>query len=758
MGRRPRRNKVKRNHEIIGIITISLGIFSFLSIYTHSAGILGEDFRNVLFGLFGFVAYIIPFIIIFMGILTIIAYKKKTNPGKIAMVIFTIYSAVCLIHMLSLRYYSSKTFLDFIKDSYDFGQADGIGAGVLAAIPVYPSIILLGEMGTYVLFITFILIGLVVLTNLSLQQVGQNIGEKIAIKVKKERDKKLYVEELKEQEALQTSFFLPRGNSHTEIEEEDTKSLPHQEVKIVDFTIDTQDGTNHESHTKNHKDEKNSDDAESVDNPILNIDYQDKSEKQLQYKTPPLDLLSNPSAKRSSKGSKEDYKERAKILEETLASFGVSAKIIQISRGPAITRYELQPAPGIKVSRIVNLADDIALSMAASGVRIEAPIPGKAAIGVEVPNSNISPVMLREVLESDEFIRHPSKIAFCLGKDIAGKNIIADLEKMPHLLIAGATGSGKSVCINTLITSILYKATPEEVRFIMIDPKVVELNTYNGIPHLLIPVVTDPKKAAGALNWAIQEMTSRYKAFADKGVRDITRYNEMIGPLGEPKLPHIVVIIDELADLMMVAPHDVEDAICRLAQMARAAGIHLVIATQRPSVDVITGVIKANIPSRIAFMVSSQIDSRTILDIGGAEKLLGRGDMLFNPVGAIKPIRIQGAYVSEKEVESIVEYIKGQLEPDYNSDILEEIAASDGGIASDKDEHDDLLPTAIEMVLENEQASISMLQRRLRIGYARAARLIDEMEERGIVSGYDGSKPRKVLITEEDFERMFPSE
>lgn len=761
MGRRPKRNKLKRNHEITGIITISLGIFSLLSIYTHSAGILGKDFRNVLFGLFGFVAYIIPFIIIFMGILTIIAYKKKTNPGKITMVIFTVYSAVCLIHMLSLRYYSRKTFLDFIKDSYDFGQADGIGSGVLGAIPVYPSIILVGVVGTYVLFITFILIGLIALTNLSLQQVSQNIGEKIAIKVKKERQKRLYVEELKGQEEPQTSLFLPNtlgDNVLTEIEGGNTKSLPHQEVKIVDFTNDTQYETNQESHTKHNKDEKPSDDAESSDSQTLHIDYQGKSEKQLQYKIPPLDLLSNPSGKKTGKGSKEDYKERAKILEETLSSFGVAAKIIQISRGPAITRYELQPAPGIKVSRIVNLADDIALSMAASGVRIEAPIPGKAAIGVEVPNTNITPVMLREVLESDEFMRHPSKIAFCLGKDIAGKNIVADLGKMPHLLIAGATGSGKSVCINTLITSILYKATPEEVRLIMIDPKVVELSTYNGIPHLLVPVVTDPKKAAGALNWAIQEMTSRYKAFADRGVRDMTRYNEMVGPLGEPKLPHIVVIIDELADLMMVAPHDVEDAICRLAQMARAAGIHLVIATQRPSVDVITGVIKANIPSRIAFMVSSQIDSRTILDIGGAEKLLGRGDMLFNPVGAIKPIRIQGAYVSEKEVENIVEYIKGQVEPNYNPDILEEIAASDEGMASHQEEYDDLLPSAIEIALENEQASISMLQRRLRVGYARAARLIDEMEERGIVSGYDGSKPRKVLITEEDFERLFPSE
>jgi S-DNA-T family DNA segregation ATPase FtsK/SpoIIIE len=441
------------------------------------------------------------------------------------------------------------------------------------------------------------------------------------------------------------------------------------------------------------------------------------------------------------------------LLEETLNSFGVAAKVVQVSRGPIITRYELQPAPGVKVSRIVSLSDDIALNLAASSVRIEAPIPGKAAIGIEVPNKDTAPVLIREVLDTESFFNHPSKIAFALGKDIAGNSIIADIARMPHLLIAGATGSGKSVCINSLIVSILYKATPDDVRFLMIDPKVVELSAYNGIPHLLCPVVTDPRKAAGTLNWAVQEMMERYKKFAEKGVRDFDRYNEQIEE-EEKKLPQIVIIIDELADLMMVAPSEVEDAICRLAQMARAAGMHLVIATQRPSVDVITGVIKANITSRIAFAVSSQVDSRTILDMSGAEKLLGSGDMLYYPSGANKPIRVQGAFITEQEVESIVSCIKNQNEgPEYNMEVLKETTADQD--EQDNSFEDELLPDAIEVVIDAGQASISMLQRRLRIGYARAARLIDEMEVRGLISGYDGSRPRNVLITKEEFEEQF---
>lgn len=422
--------------------------------------------------------------------------------------------------------------------------------------------------------------------------------------------------------------------------------------------------------------------------------------------------------------------------------------MVQISKGPTITRYEIQPSPGVKVSKIVNLSDDIALSLAAHTIRIEAPIPGKSAVGIEVPNDNSSIVTLREVIESAVYKKSLSKLTFVLGKDISGSSIVADLSKMPHMLIAGATGSGKSVCVNTLITSILYKSTPEDVKFLLIDPKVVELSIYNGIPHLLLPVVTDPKKAATALNWVVQEMTNRYKLFAQTGVRDVDSYNKKITDSDEEKLPKLVVIIDELADLMMVAPDQVEDAICRLAQMARAAGIHLIVATQRPSVDVITGVIKANIPSRIAFAVSSQADSRTILDMGGAEKLLGRGDMLFYPVGASKPKRVQGAFVSDSEVKSVVEFIKKQVDDvEYEEDIIDNIENS-----VTNEDVDELLPDAIKLVINTEQASISMLQRKFRIGYNRAARMIDEMESRGIVSGHLGSKPRKVLISKEEYE------
>ena len=435
-------------------------------------------------------------------------------------------------------------------------------------------------------------------------------------------------------------------------------------------------------------------------------------------------------------------------LEETLKSFGVNAKVIVVSKGPSVTRYELQPSAGVKVSKIINLSDDIALSLAAKGVRIEAPIPGKAAVGIEIPNQVTSAVFLREVLDSDVFKNTKSKLAFALGKDISGNCVVADLTKMPHLLIAGATGSGKSVCINTLIISILYKYSPNDVKLLMVDPKVVELNVYNGIPHLLIPVVTNPKKAAGALNWAVNEMTKRYNTFAETGVRNIEGYNELYekGKV-ENKMQWIVIIIDELADLMMVCPGDVEDYIARLAQMARAAGMHLVIATQRPSVDVITGIIKANIPSRISFAVSSQIDSRTILESSGAEKLLGKGDMLYYPVGESKPIRVQGAFITEEEVEKVVGYIKSQGETvDYKEEIIEAINSTHTkGASNDNSDDDELLGEAIKIVLEEGQASASMLQRRMRIGYNRAARMIDSLEEKGIISGKDGSKPRTVL-------------
>ncbi len=470
------------------------------------------------------------------------------------------------------------------------------------------------------------------------------------------------------------------------------------------------------------------------------------------YRVPRTALLTRGTHNRTEKDN-QAILDKAKLLEQTLANFKIDARVVQVSKGPMITRFEIQPSPGVKVSKIVNLTDDIALNLAATSVRIVAPIPGKAAIGIEVPNKDTAIVTLRDVIETDSYSAAKSPIRFALGKGISGQPIVADLSKMPHLLIAGATGSGKSVCVNTIITSILFNAKPDEVKFLMIDPKVVELNVYNGIPHLILPVVTDPKKASIALNWAVQEMTERYNQFAENGVRDINSFNKKaVGDDALRVMPRIVVIIDELADLMMVAPNQVEDAICRLAQMARAAGIHLIVATQRPSVDVITGVIKANIPSRIAFSVSSQVDSRTIIDMAGAEKLLGKGDMLYYPVGRAKPLRVQGSFISEEEVEAVVSYVKSEVDGElhYDDVSLDDVALT--MTAGAEDEVDELLTAAIEFVVRSEKASTSLLQRQFRIGYNRAARMIDEMEARGVIGPARGSKPREVLLTWQEFE------
>ena len=481
------------------------------------------------------------------------------------------------------------------------------------------------------------------------------------------------------------------------------------------------------------------------------------------YTPPPVDLL-NDMPQTTDPNLQEELRVNAEKLVDTLCSFGVQTRIVDIARGPAVTRYELQPSAGVKISKITGLADDIALNLAASGVRIEAPIPNKPAVGIEVPNKVVSTVSIREVIDSDEFRNAKSKLSVALGRDIAGNITVADLAKMPHTLIAGSTGSGKSVCINSLIVSILYKATPDEVKLLMVDPKMVELGIYNGIPHLLVPVVTDPKKAAGALAWAVNEMLNRYQMFKDYGVRDLAGFNRMAPEQGLKTMPQIVIIIDELADLMMAAPGEVEDSIFRLAQMARAAGMYLVIATQRPSVDVITGVIKANIPSRIAIAVSTQIDSRTILDTAGAEKLLGRGDMLFSPVGATKPLRVQGCFVTDGEVERIITFLKDcQKKMTYDEKIIQEIerqAVSEKKKGSDKDsgggfmDEDEMLPSAIECVIDMGQASTSLLQRKLKLGYARAARIMDMMEEKGIIGPYEGSKPRAVLISKERWVEM----
>ena len=502
--------------------------------------------------------------------------------------------------------------------------------------------------------------------------------------------------------------------------------------------------------------------AESLPDDKTGITVETESAKEYRY--PPLSLLEEGT---SGDGVDigDELKQNAELLVDTLKSFGVETRIINISRGPSVTRYELQPAAGVKISKITNLSDDIALNLATVGVRIEAPIPGKAAVGIEVPNKTTASVRLREIIGSKKFEDAKSRLTVAVGKDIAGNVITADLAKMPHLLIAGTTGSGKSVCINSFILSILFKSSPEEVKMLMIDPKVVELEVYDGLPHLLVPVVTDPKKAAGALGWAVTEMEKRYKLFGEHKVRDIKSYNDLarINPKMDT-MPQILIVVDELNDLMMVAPGEVEDSICRLAQKARAAGMNLVIATQRPSVDVLTGLIKANVPSRIALKVANRFDSGTIIDTVGAEKLLGKGDMLFYPVGLAKPLRVQGCWVSDKEIKDVVEYITADdNSAQYSEEISEEIerqavesgkGKKSGGISDESDDGDEMLPAAIETVVEAGMASTSLLQRKLKLGYARAARIIDMMEEKGIVGPFEGSKPRKVLISKQRYMEM----
>lgn len=544
------------------------------------------------------------------------------------------------------------------------------------------------------------------------------------------------------------SFFIP----------EEPKTVVTASGKIIE--IDTE--LVHKTLEKKKVEQKNQPENEVSVNELIEKKIEIEKVVKKEYKFPPMNLLKRGVASNNSFSEKE-YKETAIKLQQTLQNFGVGVTVTDISCGPSVTRYELHPEQGVKVSKIVALTDDIKLNLAAADIRIEAPIPGKSAVGIEVPNKENNVVLLRDLLESEEFKKHSSKVAFAVGKDIAGQTVVTDIAKMPHLLIAGATGSGKSVCINTLIMSIIYKSNPDDVKLIMIDPKVVELSVYNGIPHLMIPVVTDPKKASGALNWAVNEMTDRYQKFAQYNVRDLKGYNQKVESIKDiedenkpEKLPQIIIIVDELADLMMVAPGEVEDAICRLAQLARAAGIHLVIATQRPSVNVITGLIKANIPSRIAFSVSSGVDSRTIIDMNGAEKLLGKGDMLFYPSGVQKPQRVQGAFVSDQEVSKVVEFLTEQkLTSDYNPEVENKIANSiQNDSSSGGADRDAYFVQAGRFIIEKDKASIGMLQRMFKIGFNRAARIMDQLAENGVVGEEEGTKPRKVLMSMEQFENM----
>ncbi len=738
------RNKktTRLKFDVIGIISILAAIYLYICIFDKDSGLAGKYVNKVLFGIFGMGSYLFPVIILILGIAAFYLKDRIKLNIKFYSFCLAFVTLLILLYVLNIRILEEAE-LDYIGSiiaAYELGTHN-LGGGIIGAALGYVIVRVLGTAGTYALITGLFFISLIMFTGVtaaSFFSYFKQLFLKILSFINPKRifNKRYIKNDKKEKPVIETLNDSSVKESNSEA----------KKVKIVDFTKEfdnnfltkTKETKNKES--KNEK-QNNSDEEKITPNSLQHYPH---------YSLPSTTLLFPPQESKSG-NIKKEIMNNVKILDETLRNFNVDATVSQVSVGPSITRYELQLSPGVKVSKIVNLADDISLSMASQGIRIEAPIPGKAAVGIEIPNKEITTVYIREVIESDEFKNNKSNIAFALGKDVAGKNIIADITKMPHLLIAGATGSGKSVCINTIIVSILFKAEPDKVKLLMIDPKVVELSVYNGIPHLLVPVVTDPKKAAGALNWAVNEMTERYKSFASKNVRDINSYNALFSDNND-KLPQIVIIIDELSDLMMVAPNDVEDAICRLAQMARAAGIHLVVATQRPSVDVITGLIKANIPSRISFAVSSQVDSRTILDMGGAEKLLGRGDMLYYPVGEAKPIRVQGAFISEKEVESVVDYIKGQVSPSYVEGIVKEIESEDNDEV--ESEADELLKDAISLVVETGQASILMLQRRLKIGYSRAARIIDQMEERRIIGGYEGSKPRKVLISKEQWEEM----
>lgn len=819
--------KGQQNAELGGEITIliilALCILLVLSNF-GLGGIVGEAVSSVMFGFFGFMAYILPFAV--FGISAFLISNKGNAHAYIkivsGIVLFLLITAI--LGLVFHPYEAGTPLLTYYKEASSRSFAGGLTGGYIIQM-LCP---LIGEIGTYVVLFILAVICMILITEKSfLAPLGKQSrkayeGAKrrhqqtAALRAQHQNEHKSSVQrEDGEQKARRADKKVSGVSFATTLEpEEITKKsrgkkkkspdvyelrpdYPFDDLPSVDnpvedsFVINRADppeteesdpvleGNQEESgitageltpgtesvEGTNRKVRKNAKaDAEEVAAETANVEESvraQEEQKKPEYHIPPLSLLKK--GKKSGGDSDAHLRATALKLEQTLQNFGVGVHVTNASCGPSVTRYELQPDQGVKVSRIVGLADDIKLNLAVADLRIEAPIPGKAAVGIEVPNSENTAVMLRDLLESSEFKESSSSISFAVGKDIAGKVVVADIAKMPHLLVAGATGSGKSVCINTLIMSIIYKANPEDVKLILVDPKVVELSVYNGIPHLMIPVVTDPKKAAGALNWAVAEMEKRYKLFAEYNVRDLKGFNEKVlrGDTAKDvtkKLPQIVIIIDELADLMMVAPGEVEGAICRLAQLARAAGLHLILATQRPSVNVITGLIKANMPSRIAFSVSSGVDSRTIIDMNGAEKLLGKGDMLFYPTGYPKPVRVQGSFVSDKEVQAVVDYLinkngnvsySGELEEHMNTNIP---LSGPGNVSDNGDDRDTYFAEAGKLIIDKEKASIGMLQRMFKIGFNRAARIMDQLAEAGVVGPEEGTKPRKVLMNAEEFE------
>lgn len=777
--------------QLLSVIWFAVAVFLLCVVFIKGQNVW-LAIHNAIFGVFGVTAYFYPFL---LGIVAVLFAMDKVG-GSINAKIIESGVLVVLIGAavdIFVKHDENLTFWGHLVNAFKSGSELKSG-GFLGALIGQPLYLAFGKTGAAITVILLIFVFIMIITGTTLVSLFKTVARPVkSISEQAETAYQNRLEREAEEKSEKQLKVLKGFNVDIPVDDIPEKrnikkeSLDEKQRKVVaayyggevENEKPARENKPSEEERKEPLEERNEietalkaarDEAKAEQPPeeTKKIDFKEETDKFTEhlekenaeegerYKFPPLGLLKESKAQNAAALSAE-LDNTAAHLVETLRSFGVETRIVDISRGPTVTRYELQPSAGVKISKITNLADDIALNLATAGVRIEAPIPNKAAVGIEVPNKASAVVGVRGILESPAFTSAKSKLTVALGRDIGGNAVVTDIAKMPHGLIAGATGSGKSVCINSIIISILYKAEPDEVKLLMIDPKVVELGIYNGIPHLLVPVVTDPRKASGALGWAVSEMEKRYKMFADRGVRDLAGYNRFVEQLGDPevlKMPHIVIIIDELADLMMTAPNEVEDSINRIAAKARAAGMHLIIATQRPSVDVVTGVIKANIPTRIAFAVSSQIDSRTILDSAGAEKLLGRGDMLFSPVGSSKPNRIQGCFVSDEEVEAVVDYIKGDHSADYDDDVMVEIERQAAvekkqktGLKEDGPDEDPMLNDAIRVVVENGQASTSLLQRKLKLGYARAARIVDEMEQRGVVGPYEGSKPRRVLIT-----------
>lgn len=805
-------------NQFWSVILFASGVLIFL--FTVIDGNSGWLFiHNLLRGLFGIAVFLVPVILIYTALLISMEKSQNTIAGRAIWGIGLTLLSSSVVQIMFVGGAEGNKFIDKCKFLYQSGL-ELEGGGLLSALIAWPLIKIFGNIGSKIIVCILLFIFIMLLSNLTLFQFF-GVFYKPFVKMYnylrqiREENKILDAYEDWEYDEEQEAICIANSSNESDVvQAEFTVDVPVEEETIIPMEFEQNSVEKYDSdidipiegNTPSVKPVKQAESknqivvAENITPestakvaPLSEIDalvekavvggenkntlenFAEKAEKAAmtksvsedikptlakEYVLPPISLLSQGVSKANDPAAAAELKEKADTLINTLKSFGVSARIVAIQRGPRVTRYEIQPAAGVKVSKITNLSDDIALNLAAAGVRIEAPIPGKAAIGIEIPNTNQDIVSIREVIESQDFDNAKSKLAFAVGKDIAGNIIVGDVAKMPHMIIAGTTGSGKSVCTNSIIMSLLYRANPDEVKLILIDPKMVEFTTYNGIPHLLIPVVTDPRQAAGALNWGVQEMLRRYKLFADNNVRDLGGYNEMAAKKNLEKLPQIVIAIDEFADLMMAASKEVEDSVCRLAQMARAAGMHLIIATQRPTTDVITGLIKANIPSRIALSVQSQVDSRTILDTQGAEKLLGYGDMLYYPNGMQKPLRVQGCFCSTNEVESIVGFIKRESVSEYNTEIIEAVEQSmpaekgekidsSSDLTGDGDEV--LIEKAIDVVIEMGQASTSSLQRKLKLGYARAARIIDELENIGVVGPYEGAKPRKVLMTRQQW-------